>query len=326
MTQLTPGKARGLQACSTPQGVFAILAADHRDALRTIVNPDAPETVPATRLTEVKLAVVQHLGPAASAVLLDPVYSAAQAITGGQLPGNIGLLCAVEEQGYLGDPHQRQTSLIAGWSVAKTKRLGANGIKLLLFYNPEAGPSTEAQEELVRRIAADCRRVDLPFFLEPIIYPTDSAIEKNSPEFAVQRPRLIVEMVRRLSCLGPDVMKIEFPVDVSYENDRAVWHDACAEVNQASQLPWTILSGGGSFEIFKQQLRVACQAGCSGFVCGRSIWQEAAILHGQARRDFLKGLAYQRILDLRRIAEEEASPWQARLAVPSVNEQWYQQY
>ena len=137
---------------------------------------------------------------------------------------------------------------------------------------------------------------------------------------------MIVEMVRRLSCLGPDVMKIEFPVDVSYENDRAVWHDACAEVNQASQLPWTILSGGGSFETFKQQLRVACQAGCSGFVCGRSIWQEAAILHVQERLDFLEGIAHQRVLELRRIAEEAALPWQTRLAAVPVDEQWYRQY
>jgi len=159
MKQLTPGKMRGLQACSTPEGVFAIMAVDHRDSLRAIIDPDSPQSVPAARLTEVKLAVVRHLAGATSAVLLDPVYSAAQAISGGQLPGNVGLVCALEEQGYLGDPHGRRTPLIAGWSVAKTKRLGTNGIKLLLFYNPEAGEATAAQEGLVRAIAADCHPV-----------------------------------------------------------------------------------------------------------------------------------------------------------------------
>jgi tagatose 1,6-diphosphate aldolase len=302
------------------------MAVDHRDSLQVIIDPDVPQTVPAARLTEVKLAVVQHLAQATSAVLLDPVYSAAQAIAGGQLPGHIGLVCALEEQGYLGDPYGRRTPLIAGWSVAKTKRLGANGVKLLLFYNPEAGRSTEAQEWLVRTIAADCQRADLPFFLEPIIYPTDPAMEKGSPEFAALRPALIVEMVRRLSRLGPDVMKIEFPVDVTVETDPAVWRNACAEVNQSSQLPWTILSGGGSFETFKQQVQVACQAGCSGFVCGRSIWQEAATLTGQERPDFLEGIAYRRVLELRQIAQEQAAPWQTRFAGASVDEHWYQQY
>jgi tagatose 1,6-diphosphate aldolase len=302
------------------------MAADHRDSLRAIINPDAPHAVPAARLTEVKVAVVKHLAPAASAVLLDPVYSAAQAINEGQLPGNVGLVCAVEEQGYLGDPHGRRTPLIAGWSVAKTKRLGANGIKLLLFYNPEAGAATAAQEGLVRALAADCRREDLPFFLEPIIYPADPALAKDSPEFAARRPGLIVEMVRRLSRLGPDVMKIEFPVDVAYEPDPAVWADACEAVNEASILPWTILSGGGSFETFKQQLQVACRADCSGFVCGRSIWQEAATLQGQARLDFLEGIARERVLELRQLAREQATPWQTRFAAAPIDEAWYKEY
>jgi tagatose-1,6-bisphosphate aldolase len=326
MNQLTPGKMRGLQACSTAEGTFAILAVDHRDSLRAIIDPAAPHTVPAAQLTEVKLAVVKHLAPATSAVLLDPVYSAAQAISEGQLPGNVGLVCAVEEQGYLGDPHARQTPLIAGWTVAKTKRLGANGIKLLLFYNPEAGEATVAQEGLVRALAADCRREDLPFFLEPIIYPAEPALAKGSPEFAAFRPGLIVEMVRRLSRLGPDVMKIEFPVDVTYDPDPAAWADACAAVNDASSLPWTILSGGGSFETFKQQVRVACQAGSSGFVCGRSIWQEAATLSGQARLDFLESRAYQRLVELRQIAQEQATPWQRRFAGAPVDEEWYKEY
>jgi len=302
------------------------MAVDHRDSLRSIIDLDAPQSVAAAKLTEVKLAVVQHLAGATSAVLLDPVYSAAQAITGGQLPGNVGLVCALEEQGYLSDPYSRRTPLIAGWTVAKTKRLGADGVKLLLFYNPEAGESTAAQEWLVRSIAADCRRADLPFFLEPIIYSTNPAIEKSSPEFAAMRSGLIIEMVRSLSGLGPDVMKIEFPVDVKYQPDPAVWRDACAEVNQASQLPWTILSGGGTFETFKQQVQVACQAGCSGFVCGRSIWQEAATLQGQPRIDFLEGIAYQRVTELRQVAQEYGVPWQTRFADAPVDEHWYQQY
>jgi tagatose 1,6-diphosphate aldolase len=326
MNQLTPGKIRGLQACATPEGTFAIMAADHRDSLRAIIDPDRPQAVPAARLTEVKLAVVRHLAQATSAVLLDPVYSAAQAIVEGQLPGNVGLLCAVEEQGYLGNPHGRRTPLIAGWSVAKTKRLGANGIKLLLFYNPEAGRSTEAQEGLVRAVAVDCRREDLPFFLEPIIYPADPAMAKGSAEFAAQRPGLIIEMVRRLSRLGPDVMKIEFPVDVTHDLAPAAWAEACAAVNEASVLPWTILSGGGSFETFKAQVQVACQAGASGFVCGRSIWQEAATLSRQEQVDFLEGIARERVLALRQIAQEAATPWQKRFAVASVDEQWYKEY
>ena len=87
MESLSPGKIRALQACASPQGVFSILAIDHRDSLRAILAPEAPRSVAAEALTDIKMAIVQHAAPAASAVLLDPVYSAGQSIVGRQLPG-----------------------------------------------------------------------------------------------------------------------------------------------------------------------------------------------------------------------------------------------
>jgi tagatose 1,6-diphosphate aldolase len=238
----------------------------------------------------------------------------------------VGLLCALEEQGYLSDPHRRRTPLIAGWSVAKTKRLGANGVKLLLFYHPRAGESTQAQELLVQAVAADCRCADVPFFLEPILYSPDPALKKGSPEFAVQRPRLAVEMVQRLGRLGPEVLKIEYPVDPAHQPNPAAWAEACAAVNAASPVPWTILSGGGSFEQFIQQLEVACRAGCAGFVGGRSIWQEAAALTGPAQTQFLQQTALPRVEALRQIAVAHAAPWFNRHNSAPVDEQWYHTY
>ncbi len=324
--QLAPGKLRSLQACATPEGSFAILAVDHRDSLRALIAPEAPQTVSAAQLTEIKLAIVSHLAPATSAVLLDPVYSAGQAIAGGELPGHIGLVCAMEEQGYLDSPYSRRTPLLAGWSVAKAKRLGANGVKLLLFYNPDASPAAKAQERLVRSMAGDCRRYEMAFFLEPITYSADPAVKKGSPEFAAQRRRLVIETVRRLSPLGPDVMKIEFPLDVHYEPDQGVWAEACAELNEAARVPWTLLSAGDDFEVFRQQLRVACQAGCSGFVAGRAIWQKAVALVGREQAEFLDGDACRRVLELREIAVENGVPWHRRYSATSVDEHWFQEY
>ena len=36
---LTPGKIRGLSTLSSPQGTFKILALDHRDSMRVLINP-----------------------------------------------------------------------------------------------------------------------------------------------------------------------------------------------------------------------------------------------------------------------------------------------
>jgi tagatose-1,6-bisphosphate aldolase len=326
MERLSPGKIRGLQACSRREGIFAILAADHRDSMRAIVAPEAPESVTAGALTKIKLAIAKHAAPAASAVVLDPVYSAGQAVVRGHLPGHIGLLCAIEEQGYLGDGSNRRTMIIAGWSVEKTKRLGANGIKLLPFYHPEAEEASEAQERLVRSIAADCRRYEIPLFLEPITYSIDPDIPKGSPQFARQRRRLVVETTRRLSTIGPDIMKVEFPIDVGHETDPAVWAEACAELNEASQIPWALLSSGVPFETFKNQLRVACQAGCSGFVAGRAIWQELAQLRREEWPNFLSNTARQRLAELSQIALEYGVPWNRRYPVTPVDEGWFSRY
>jgi tagatose-1,6-bisphosphate aldolase len=326
MENLSPGKIRALQACASPQGVFSILAIDHRDSLRAILAPKAPRSVAAETLTNIKMAIVQHAAPAASAVLLDPVYSAGQSIVGRQLPGHIGLVCALEEQGYLGDPTNRRTPMLAGWSVEKAKRLGANGIKLLLFYHPGVGAASQEQERLVCSVAADCQRHEIAFFLEPITYSIDADIPKGSAQFAPLRRGIVVETVRRLSVLGPDILKVEFPIDVRHQADQTVWAEACAELNEASRVPWTLLSAGEPFDTFKQQLQIACQAGCSGFVAGRAIWQEAVKLSGEQRVDFLAKTARQRLVDLNQIALDHGIAWTTWYSETRVDESWFLGY
>jgi tagatose 1,6-diphosphate aldolase len=149
MNQLSLGRVRALQTASTERGVFTILAVDHRDAMRAMINREQPETVPAVQLTEIKLSIVKLLGPFATAVLLDPVYSIGQAIAQRAMPPRTAFLAAIEEQGYLGNPHGRQTTMLEGWSIEKAKMLGANGVKVLLFYHPRAAEATERQEQLV---------------------------------------------------------------------------------------------------------------------------------------------------------------------------------
>ncbi|MBI4671023.1 MAG: tagatose 1,6-diphosphate aldolase [Chloroflexi bacterium] len=306
MSGLTIGRARALQASATPNGVFTILAMDHRDALRVMVNPAAPETVSADTLTDLKLAVVQQLAPLASAVLLDPIYGAAQAIVAGALPGHVGLLCALEDQGYLGNPFARQTALLDGWNVEKAKRLGATGVKILLLYHPDS-PAAEQQEELVRGVLRECARHEIPLFLEPISYALDSNVVKSSAQFARERRRIVVESVKRLGALKPDVLKVEFAVDVKYETERAVWADACAELDAASPVPWALLSADEPFEVFREQVRVQA-------------------LENGARTNFLETLATHRFQTLVEIAREYGKPWSARYAMPNVNANWYREF
>ena len=318
MATLSPGKARRLASTATPEGVFTILAVDHRDSLRVVLAPDDPASVPAAELTALKLDLVRGVGEAASAVMLEPEYSAAQAIVSGALSGRVGFLAAVEAQGYLGDPTARQTVLHEGWSVAKASRLGADGIKLLVLYRPDSGDVAEAQEATIREVVADCARFDIPLFLEPLLYARDGAGD--------DRRALVVETVRRLGALDPDVLKVQFPLDTGAVTDRAAWRDACAELDETAIVPWALLSGGGSFETFREQLSVACEHGASGFMVGRALWGEYATAPAARRPALLDSLVRPRFAELSAIVRETGRHWGECYADAVIDERWYLGY
>jgi len=41
-----------------------------------------------------------------------------------------------------------------------------------------------------------------------------------------------------------------------------------------SQIPWILLSRGADYTLFKEQLLIASDNGCWGFLAGRSLWQD----------------------------------------------------
>ena len=323
---ISVGKRRGLQATSSEQGLFTILAFDHRGSLRRAMCPQAPDTVSYTDVVSFKLEVLGALAPRASGVLLDPIYGAAQAVAAGSLPGHVGLLVAVEETGYTGDAFARRGRIIPDWGVAQIKRLGASAVKLLVHYHPDAREVAAAQETLVEQIADECRQHDLPLFLEPVSYSVDPDVPKSSVAFAQDRTRVVVEIARRLGPLGADVLKLEFPADVAHEPDEAAWRSACRLVSEASPVPWALLSAGVDFDTFQRQVEIACQEGASGYLAGRAVWKEAVGLTGQERTRFLQEEAARRLDLLAAIADRAGRPWTEFYPPQSVPESWYRTY
>ena len=325
---LSIGKVRGLAATSTPEGVFTILAFDHRQSFVKMLNPNAPQAVTYTEVVAAKSDVVRLLAPHASAVLLDPVYGAAQTIASGALPGRAGLLIAIEESGYTGSDLARVSSLLPGWSVEKAKRMGADAVKFLVYYHPYAGELTALQEEMIADVIRSCREADLAFFLEPVSYSIDPDLTKNSAGFAAQLPGLMVEIARRLGALGPDVLKLEFPGNATYDTDEASWERACRAVSAASPRPWAVLSAGVDFEVFSRQVEVACRAGASGYIAGRSLWKEGIPLPSAGRVEFLNTVAAGRLDRLTEIAGRYARPWRDFFPglANEIQEGWHMSY
>lgn len=317
------GVLRGLDACSSPRGAFTVLALDHRQNLRKELRPDNPGAVTEPEMVEFKRAVVRALGATGTGVLLDPEIGVGPAIADGSLPGRAGLIVAVEATGYEGPSDARVSRVLPGWGVAQIKRLGASAAKLLVYYHPDAVNAAD-QERLVAEVAAACREADLALFLEPLSFSLDGS--KLTGE---ERRRVVVETARRLTALGADVLKAEFPYDPGVD-DEDRWRDACAELDAATPLPWVLLSGGVDDATFERQVRVACRAGASGVLVGRSVWAEAAALDGADRDAFLATTGRERLARLVDLVDHVAAPWRPRWVAARRPEApgpgWYERY
>ncbi len=316
---LSIGKRRGLVNCSTTRGVFAILALDQRVSLRKAINSTHPDEVSYQSLVHFKLPIIKHLAPFGSAVLLDPEYGAAQNLAADNIPGSTGLIVALEVSGYTGDKHARQSQILPGWSVEKAKLLGADGVKLLIYYHPES-IHAETQRNLITQTAEACKQHNIAFFLEPLVYSIDKSQQKMS---TLQRQKLIVDMAAELSQLGPDVLKIQFPVDVNEQPDEAAWLDVCRQVSEVCPIPWVLLSAGVDFDVYLRQVVVACTAGASGVMAGRAVWKEAIGLTGDQLDSFLEETAKDRLTRLRAVCDGLAKPWLDYYPPNDVQENWY---
>jgi tagatose-1,6-bisphosphate aldolase len=260
----------------------------------------------------------------ASGVLLDPELGAAHTILDGSLPGDVGLIVAVETSGYTGPSTARASSLLTGWSVSQAKRMGADAVKLLLYYHPDA-ENAPAQEKLLMEVAEECADVDMPLFLETLAYSIDEA----EPELTGEaRCDVVVRTAHRLTALGGDVLKCEFPCDLTV-TDRARWLEACREIEQASAIPWVILSAGVDDATFEAQTETACRAGASGVLVGRSVWGDGVILAPPDRDAWLATEGVARMKRLVEIVERDGRPWRERSPLTGqaeLAEDWYRDY
>ncbi len=270
------------------QGRFGVLAIDHRDSLRAVLAPDDQESVSAGDITGLKRDLVGALAGAATGVMLEPEYSIPQLLDG-TLPAGMGFTAALEAQGYAADPEAAPARILEGWSVEAAAASGASAAKLLVLYRPDR-PHGAAQERVAAEILAECRRVGIPLVLEPLFYGLADPGARRA---------LVIETVERFAAMDPHLLKLPFPVDPTHERDRSVWAEACAEITERCHMPWTLLSGGGNFESYRDQVAAAVAAGCSGFMAGRALWGEAALAPPSERPTIISDLVAPRLAELR---------------------------
>ncbi len=329
MSSLTPGKVRGLQQIATAEGVLAICAMDHRGSMAEMLNKVRPGSGTYSAIVERKLELCSILAPYATGVLLDPEYGAAQCIAGGVLPGDRGLLVSIETSGYSGTSEARLTTLLGAWGVGKIKKLGASAVKILVYYRPELLETAARQLGIVRQVAADCIKHDIPLLVEAVSYRTAG---ETAGDLAKKRPEIVIETARQITALPADVLKAEFPADARDGAGETELLARCRRLSEASKLPWVVLSGGVDYDTFLGQVGIACRGGASGFLGGRAIWQEAVAIEDKRERvKFLSTVVADRVKRLVEVAVKYGVPWYRKLGLDGgklaeVADGWYKGY
>ncbi len=322
--KIAKGKLAGLQAVSNAHGVVAAMAIDQRNALRNLLakaKEAAPEAIPCTMLEQFKEAVSRVLTPHVSAILLDPEYGLPAAR---QRAKNAGLLLAYERTGYDKAVPGRLPRLLEHWSVRRLAGEGADCVKVLLYYSPSsAAAMNDVKHAWVERVGAECAGVDVPFFLELVVY--HDAMEEKSLEFARIKPDMVVRSLEEFSKpqYGVDVFKVGVPVnmafvggagntDSAYTREEAKNHFQRAAA--AAGRPFIYLSEGVSNETFNDALELAAEAGAHffGVLCGRAIWKDGVEIYAKRGLPALEEwLQDQGVKNIQRMNERlhAASPW-----------------
>lgn len=317
----TMGKYRLLSHTSTPAGHFSILAIDHRSNLFKMLNQISPTALTDEDFASYKMLLMKHVLPPASGLLADPGSAIGKGIAHRMIQGHQGIIAPIEVTDYDIHPSQRDMNWIPEWSVAKLKRIGGAGVKMLLPYHPKSD-TADHKQEIVRKIIDQCAEQDIPLYLEPIAHSLDSEQPLSNADLL----DVVLEMATTFSDMGVDILKMQFPVDAKQSDDEDEWRTACDQLNAACIVPWALLSAGVTYDTFERQAKVACQAGASGVIVGRAVWAEAVNLLGDERVNFLKTTAQQRMATLAQICANHATPWFDRVTPPIDNVTWYETY
>lgn len=280
------GKARRLQRLMNNDGHFCAVALDQRAILqRMLAQLKRIEEcdLPFADMMAVKHLLVETLSADASAMLLDPNIAVPAAMD--ILPRDTGLLVSLEHHLVEETRNGRKTHSIPNWSVSKIQKLGADGVKVLLWYHPQADEEVrEHQKQYVLDIGKQCEEHQLPFVLELLTYspPVHNTLQPaDDINSMATRPGIVLESVAEFTQqqYRVDLLKLESPIpshslyDSATQNQSAF--NSIGECCKAAQVPWVLLSGGISTDEFVTVLEYAYAAGAQGFLAGRAIWKES---------------------------------------------------
>lgn len=304
--------------------VIAALAIDQRGALKRLLASAAGGGEFANDiLVDFKKVISSELTPYASSILLDAEYG----VTASELrPADCGFIVAYEKTEYDASTPGRLPDLLPIWSAKRIKELGADAVKILLYYDVDDKPEiNDIKHALVERIGSECIAEDIPYFVEILTYDTSDMVV-TSREYASLKPHKVNGAMREFNKprYNADVLKVEVPVNMNfvegYTSEEPVYtaDEARAyfkEQSEATHLPFIYLSAGVSAKLFQETLVFAKESGSTfnGVLCGRATWKGAVAIFAkegeEAAKAWLADQGRRNVEELNDVLVTKANPW-----------------
>ncbi|WP_298861311.1 aldolase [uncultured Microbacterium sp.] len=244
-----------------PSGAFAMLAVDQREALRNMLAEHSDTPVTDEQVTAFKLDAARILTPYASAVLIDRQFALDEAISQGIVDSGCGLIGSAD---HFESAHGELVGEVTIDRLVDARALKARGVvalKLLVLHRPDEDPAERVA--MTREFIGICADAGLASIIEPV---SRAPLAGGDWDWNAG----IHQAAAELGGLGADLYKAEMPLHG--KGDEVVLRAECARLTAAVDGPWVILSSGVSPDLFPEAVRIACDAGASGFLAGRAVW------------------------------------------------------
>ncbi|MBW6442105.1 DUF2090 domain-containing protein [Patescibacteria group bacterium] len=232
----------------TENGRYLMFAFDHRESFKKFINSEDPDKVTEEEAFTQKRLLIDSVKDKFSGILIDPEYGLKAYQS---LDVNKPYLLPIEKSGSV--PVNGEKTNVLERNANDIKNMGASGVKILIYFNPDLDTARQ-QLNTSKQALEDSHNNSLPFFLEIVTYDMgdETRVLRSIQNFLDNH-------------IVPDVFKIEFPGS-DY---------LCQRVTSVlGATPWIMLTRAANYALFKEQLKIACENGCRGFLAGRSLWQE----------------------------------------------------
>jgi tagatose 1,6-diphosphate aldolase len=320
---ISAGKYWGMKRMADSAGRYKMTAVDQRPPIKNPIKAKrGTAEAPWADVAGFKELLIEELQAESSAMLLDPHYAYPRGVT--LLDKRLGLIVTLEDSLFkeaASSSGDRYSAEIDDWSVEKIKRVGGDAVKVLTWYRPDGDPAVcRAQQEFTQRVGEACRKYDLPYVFELLVYPLkkDAEQTRDYVEMRTKHPELVLESVRVFADpkYGVDLFKLESPLAAADVPGVGApgWEAAQAlfdGLGKAAGRPWVMLSAGAGMQEFRKVLTHAYRAGASGYLAGRAIWLKAFqhFPDWDAIRHDLRGEGVAYMKDLNTLTDAQARPW-----------------